>query len=132
MSSQSYPVVIIPTVTHTRVLLDAYPSRKFVCPFKLLLVKLMVNCCASEIWDVTCTAKSDWYLPGKRISANSLKIWVIFEAWFWLTQKTMLLPISPLSGSLSAFSIKVWQNARLVLSENSFFSKSREKNVCRS
>src|SRR5438094_763245 len=42
----------------------------------------------------------------------------------------MLFPISPVNGSCKAFSIKVWQYIRLVRSENSFRSKSREKNVC--
>src|SRR5260221_14739209 len=115
----------MPTVTHTRVLLDLYPSRKPVCSFKLLLAKLMVNCCAAGMFDVTWTAKSELYFPGYIRSANSFKIWVIFEAWFWLTQKTMLFPISPEIGSFWAFSKKVLQNMRLVLSENSFRSKSR-------
>src|SRR5258708_34221507 len=104
-------------VTHSRVLLDLYPSTKPVCPFKLLLAKLMVNCCASEIFDVTWTAKSELYFPGYSRSANSFNTWVIFEAWFWLTQKTMLFPISPVSGSFKPFSLKVWQYIRLVRSE---------------
>src|SRR6266571_4483218 len=104
----------MPTVTHTRVLLDLYPSTKPVCPLRLLFAKLMVNCCASGIFDVTWTAKSELYFPGYSRSANSFNTWVIFEAWFWLTQKTMLFPISPVSGSLIAFSKKALQNMRLV------------------
>ncbi len=44
--------------------------------------------------DVTCTARSDWYLPGQSISANSFKIWVSLAAWFWLTANTRPLPNS--------------------------------------
>src|SRR4051794_39492584 len=97
---------------------------KLPLPPKRLLVKLMVNCCASGIHEVTCTAKSDWYLPGNILSANSFNICVIFAAWFWLTQNRMDLPISPEIGSRKACSKNVLQNILFVFSENSFFSKS--------
>jgi hypothetical protein len=45
------------------------------------------------ICEVTCTAKSDWYLPGNMRSASSLRICASLAAWFWLTAKTMDLPI---------------------------------------
>ena len=67
-------------------------------PSRLLLVKLMVCCWAPSTCEVTCTAKSDWYLPGNMRSAISLRICASLAAWFWLTAKTMDLPISPLIG----------------------------------
>ncbi|OQC68191.1 MAG: hypothetical protein BWX47_01932 [candidate division Hyd24-12 bacterium ADurb.Bin004] len=75
----------MPTVTHTLALLVLYSGRKLPEPSRLLFAKLMVNCCAPGIMEVTCTAKSDWYLPGYMRSAISLRIWVSFAAWFWLT-----------------------------------------------
>ena len=39
----------MPTVTHTRALLVLYVGRKFADPSSLLLLKLIVNCCASVI-----------------------------------------------------------------------------------
>src|SRR4030042_1671291 len=43
-------------------------------PSRLLLLKLMVNCWASGICEVTCTAKSDWYLPGNMRAVIWLRI----------------------------------------------------------
>ena len=57
----------MPTVTQTRALLVRYVGRKLAEPSRLLLAKLIVNCWASGICDVTCTAKSDWYLPGNML-----------------------------------------------------------------
>ena len=74
--------------------------------------------------EVTCTAKSDWYLPGYILSANSFNISVIFPAWFWLTQNTIVFPISSVTGSCNAFSKNVLQKTRFVFSEKNFFSKS--------
>ena len=63
ISGQSYPVVIMPTVTPLA-LLVLYRALKLADPSRLLLVKLMVYCWASDTLEVTCTAKSDWYLPA--------------------------------------------------------------------
>ena len=74
---------------------------------------------------MTCTAKSDWYLPGNMRSAIWLRICASLAAWFWLTAKTMDLPISPLTGSRRAFSRKVLQKSWLVASAKKRFSNSR-------
>ena len=47
---------------------------------------------------MTCTAKSDWYLPGNIWSAIWFRICASLAAWFWLTAKMIDLPISPLIG----------------------------------
>ena len=67
------------------------------------------SCCAPCTCEVTCTAKSDWYLPGNMRSAISFRICASLAAWFWLTAKTMDFPISPLMGSRRAFSRNVLQ-----------------------
>jgi hypothetical protein len=74
---------------------------------------------------VTCTAKSDWYLPGNMRPAISFKSWVSRAAWFWLTAKIMVLPISPLIGSRRAFSKNVLQKSWLVAGEKKRRSNSR-------
>src|SRR3989304_5342761 len=74
--------------------------------------------------------KSELYLPGKRACAISFSVWVIRVAWSCRTQKTMVFPISPLSGSRSAFFKNVSQKTRLVSSEKNLFSKSLPKKVC--
>ena len=38
-----------------------------------MFAKLMVNCWACSTWEVTWTAKSDWYLPGKVASASLIE-----------------------------------------------------------
>ena len=74
---------------------------------------------------MTCTAKSDRYFPGNMMSAISLRVCVSLAACLWLTAKTMDLPISPLTGSLRAFSRKVLQKTWLVALEKNRFSNSR-------
>jgi len=40
----------------------------------MTVFELMENCWASGIVEVTCTAKSDWYLPGNMRSVIRFKI----------------------------------------------------------
>ena len=63
------------------------------------------------------------------MSAISLRVCVSLAAWFWLTAKTMDFPISPLTGSRSAFSKNVLQKTWLVESEKKRFSNSLCLNV---
>ena len=93
-------------------------------PLKLLFLKSIVICWGSGFvtLDVTWIAKSDWNLLGKYFSASSFNIVVILSACFWETQKTKVLPISFVYGSLKAFWINALQNDKFVSSDLNFLS----------
>ena len=49
------------------------------------------------MWQVTCTAKSELYCPGKAVG-HLVEHLGTLEAWSWETQKQIVLPISPKGG----------------------------------